>query len=88
MPRIEAGLDTAVLLRPRIDDQAAAAAAAKANIELRPLSGHSHRPPPFNGFVLGFAAVDTRSIADGARRLARILEKQVSRSTWPGRSVE
>src|SRR5204862_2206381 len=42
MSRIESGLDTAVLLRPRIDDRAAAAAAARANIELRPLSGHSH----------------------------------------------
>src|SRR5262249_46336671 len=37
MPRIESGLDTAVLLRQRIDDRAAAAAAARANIELRPL---------------------------------------------------
>jgi hypothetical protein len=38
MPRIESGLDTAVLLRPRIDDRAAAAA-ARANIELRPCGG-------------------------------------------------
>jgi GntR family transcriptional regulator/MocR family aminotransferase len=78
MPRIESGLDTAVLLRPRIDDRAAAAAAARANIELRPLWGHSQRRPRLRGFVVGFAAVDLRSIFDGARRLARILEEQIS----------
>jgi GntR family transcriptional regulator/MocR family aminotransferase len=78
MPRIESGLDTAVLLRPRIDDRAAAAAAARANIELRPLWGHSQRRPRLRGFVVGFAAVDPRSIFDGCRRLARILEEQIS----------
>jgi len=54
MPRIESGLDTAVLLRQRIDDRAAAAAAARANIELRPLWGHSQRHPRVRGFVVGF----------------------------------
>jgi GntR family transcriptional regulator / MocR family aminotransferase len=78
MSRIESGLDTAVLLRPRIDDRAAAAAAARANIELRPLSGHSQRRPRLRGFVVGFAAVDPRSIFDGASRLAQILREQVS----------
>ena len=78
MSRIESGLDTAVLLRPRIDDRAAAAAAARANIELRPLSGHSQRRPRLRGFVVGFAAVDSRSIFDGASRFAQILKEQVS----------
>jgi hypothetical protein len=78
MPRIESGLDVAVLLKPRIDDQAAAAAAERASIELRSLSWHSQRRPRLSGFVIGFAAIDTRSIFDGARRLARILEEQAS----------
>jgi DNA-binding transcriptional MocR family regulator len=78
MSRIESGLDTAVLLRPRIDDRAAAAAAARANIELRPLSGHSQRRPRLRGFVVGFAAVDSGSIFDGASRFAQILKEQVS----------
>jgi GntR family transcriptional regulator/MocR family aminotransferase len=80
MPRIESGLDTAVLLRPRIDDRAAAGAAARANIELRPLWGHSQRHPRLRGFVVGFAAVDPPAIFDGARHLARILEEQISLS--------
>ena len=81
MPRIESGLDVAVLLRPKIDDRAAAAAAKRASIEVRSLSWHSQRRPRLSGFVIGFAAVDTRSIFDGARRLARILEEQVSPNT-------
>jgi DNA-binding transcriptional MocR family regulator len=60
MPRIESGLDVAVLLKPRIDDQAAAAAAERASIELRSLSWHSQRRPRLSGFVIGFAAIDTR----------------------------
>jgi GntR family transcriptional regulator / MocR family aminotransferase len=87
MPKIESGLDTAVLLRAPIDDHAAVAAAAKANIELRPLSGHSQRRPRLRGFVVGFAAVDPRSIFDGACRLARILEEQVFRQAQAHRPV-
>jgi GntR family transcriptional regulator / MocR family aminotransferase len=78
-PGIECGLDIAAALTPEIDDRAAAAAAAKADIELRPLSDHSRRPGRVNGFVVGFAPVDARSIRDGARRLAGILEKQIHR---------
>jgi GntR family transcriptional regulator/MocR family aminotransferase len=85
MPRIECGLDIAVVLTPRIDDRAAAATAAKADIELRSLSDHSRRPGRLNGFVVGFAAIDVHSILDGARRLARILEQEKSRGSQPQR---
>jgi|SRR5258708_7389556 GntR family transcriptional regulator/MocR family aminotransferase len=78
-PRIECGLDIAAALTPEIDDRTTAAAAAKADIELRPLSDHSRRPGRLNGFVVGFAPVDARSIRDGASRLAGILEKQIHR---------
>src|SRR5262249_4833452 len=73
MPGIECGLDIAAALTPEINDRAAAAAAAKADIEVRPLSDHSRRRGRLNGFVVGFAAVDACSIRDGARQLARIL---------------
>jgi len=63
-----------------VDDRAAAAAAAKADIELRPLSDHSRRRGRLNGFVVGFAAVNACSIRDGARRLARILERQIRKA--------
>jgi GntR family transcriptional regulator/MocR family aminotransferase len=85
MPEIECGLDIAAALTPEIDDRAAAAAAAKADIELRPLSDHSRRRGRLNGFVVGFAAVDACSIRDGARQLARILERQIRK---PGRRSE
>jgi GntR family transcriptional regulator/MocR family aminotransferase len=80
MPEIECGLDIAAALTPEIDDRAAAAAAAKADIELRPLSDHSRRRGRLNGFVVGFAAVDACSIRDGARQLARILERQIRKA--------
>jgi hypothetical protein len=80
MPGIECGLDIAAALTPEIDDRAAAAAAAKADIELRPLSDHSRRRGRLNGFVVGFAAVDACSIRDGARQLARILERQIRKA--------
>jgi GntR family transcriptional regulator / MocR family aminotransferase len=80
MPGIECGLDIAAALTPEINDRAAAAAAAKADIELRPLSDHSRRPDRMNGFVVGFGAVDARSIRDGARRLAEILEQQIRKA--------
>jgi GntR family transcriptional regulator/MocR family aminotransferase len=80
MPGIECGLDIAAALTPEIDDRAAAAAAAKADIEVRPLSDHSRRRGRLNGFVVGFAAVDACSIRDGARQLARILERQIRKA--------
>ena len=81
MPRIKSGLDVAVLLRPRIDDRAAAAAARELASKFVPCLGIPNDALVCSGFVIGFAAIDTRSIFDGARRLARILEEQASLNT-------
>jgi hypothetical protein len=51
---------------PEVDNRTAPAAAAKADIELRPLSDHWRRSGRLHGFVVGFAAVDPRSIGDWA----------------------
>jgi GntR family transcriptional regulator/MocR family aminotransferase len=71
---VEAGLQTAGWLGGGIDAESAAAAAAKRNVGVTPLSRYSHGRAVPEGLQLGFAAVDTREIRRGVRDLAIALE--------------
>ena len=74
---VEAGLQTAGWLRRGIDDESAAAAAAKRDVDVTPLSRYSLCKVARHGLHLGFAAVDTREIRRGVRELAIALETEV-----------
>jgi len=71
---VEAGLQTAGRLRPGIDGESAARAAAERDVEVIPLSRYTHGPTVHQGLLLGFAAVDTHEIRRGVRELALALE--------------
>jgi len=72
---VEAGLQTAGWLSGGIDSELAAAAAAKRDVEVTPLSRYSRRRMAREGLQLGFAAVDAKEIQRGVRELAIALEK-------------
>jgi GntR family transcriptional regulator/MocR family aminotransferase len=71
---VEAGLQTAGWLRGGIDAEAAAAAAAKRNVDVTPLARYSHGGAGTAGLQLGFAALDPTEIRRGVRDLAVALE--------------
>jgi len=71
---VEAGLQTAGWLSNGIDGERAAAAAAKRNVEVTPLSRYSVGRMAREGLQLGFAAVDAKEIRRGVRELAIALE--------------
>jgi GntR family transcriptional regulator/MocR family aminotransferase len=71
---IEAGLQTVGWLQRGINAESAAAAAAKRNVEVIPLSVYSHGNAASTGLQLGFAAVDVKEIRRGVQDLAIALE--------------
>jgi GntR family transcriptional regulator / MocR family aminotransferase len=71
---IEAGLQTVGWLQRGINAESAAAAAAKRNVEVTPLSIYSHGKVASTGLQLGFAAVDAKEIRRGVQDLAIALE--------------
>jgi GntR family transcriptional regulator/MocR family aminotransferase len=71
---VEAGLQTAGLLRGGLSGESAARAAAKRGVEATPLSWYCHGRVVVEGLQLGFAAVDTNEIRRGVRELAIALE--------------
>jgi len=79
-------LQTAGWLRGGIDDESAAAAAPKRDVDVTPLSRYSLRKGARHGLHRGFAAVDTREIRRGVRELAIALEGEVYSSSQPGKS--
>jgi GntR family transcriptional regulator/MocR family aminotransferase len=74
---VEAGLQTAGWLSGGIDSELAAAAAAKRDVEVTPLSRYSHGRMAREGLQLGFAAVDAKEIQRGVRELAIALENEL-----------
>jgi GntR family transcriptional regulator/MocR family aminotransferase len=72
---IEAGLQTVGWLRPGIDGESAAKAAAARQVEVIPLSWYDRGRPAREGLQLGFAAVSPGEIRRGVRELAAALEK-------------
>jgi GntR family transcriptional regulator/MocR family aminotransferase len=75
---IEAGLQTAGWLRKGIGAEAAAAAAARHNVDVTPLNRYSHGRGAPQGLQLGFAAFDAKEIRRGVRELAAALEAAFS----------
>jgi GntR family transcriptional regulator / MocR family aminotransferase len=71
---VEAGLQTVGWLKRGINAESAAAAAAKRNVEVIPLSVYSHGDVASKGLQLGFAAVDAKEIRRGVQDLAIALE--------------
>ncbi len=74
IPDVEAGLQTVGWLQSGISGDRAAAAAAKYDVEVVPLSSYALRAPKRDGLILGFAAVDARELRRGVEQLARALE--------------
>jgi GntR family transcriptional regulator/MocR family aminotransferase len=71
---VEAGLQTVGWLRDGIDGEAAAAAAARRQVEVTALSRYSSGRVVPEGLLMGFAAVDAEEIRRGVRELAVALE--------------
>jgi GntR family transcriptional regulator/MocR family aminotransferase len=71
---VEAGLQTVGWLGERIDGAAAAAAAARREVEVTPVARYGDGRVARNGLQLGFAAVDPPEIERGVRDLAAALE--------------
>jgi GntR family transcriptional regulator/MocR family aminotransferase len=76
---IEAGLQTPGWLAEGIDCPSIATAASARGLELVPLSQYCRGPIERDGFLLGFAAVDTREIRRGVKELASVLEREIIR---------
>jgi GntR family transcriptional regulator/MocR family aminotransferase len=74
IPDVEAGLQTVGWLQSGISGDRAAAAAAKNDVEVIPLSSYALRALRRDGLILGFAAVDARELRRGVEQLARALE--------------
>ncbi len=71
---IEAGLQTVGWLKRGLDGESAAAAAAKRDVEVTPLSVYSQGKAASTGLQLGFAATDAKEIHRGVQDLAIALE--------------
>jgi GntR family transcriptional regulator/MocR family aminotransferase len=67
---VEAGLQTAAWLCGSLDGESAAAAAAKRNVDVTPLSRYYQGKEMRAGLHLGFAAVNTKEIRRGVQELA------------------
>src|SRR5271165_2072462 len=74
---VEAGLQIAGWLSRGIDGELAAAAAAKRDVEVIPLSRYSRGRMAREGLQLGFAAVGVKEILRGIRELAIALESEL-----------
>ena len=71
---VEAGLQTVGWLQRGLQGESAAAAAAKRNVEVTPLSIYSQGQVAATGLQLGFAAIDAKEIRRGVQDLAIALE--------------
>jgi GntR family transcriptional regulator/MocR family aminotransferase len=70
----QAGMHTVAWITGKLSDRSVSEAAARQGVEARPLSVYSlgRRKP---GLVLGFGNVTPREIAEGARKLAQVIER-------------
>jgi GntR family transcriptional regulator / MocR family aminotransferase len=74
---VEAGLQTVGWLQRGINAESAAAAAAKRNVEVTPLSIYARGNVAPAGLQLGFAAIDAKEIRRGVQDLAVALEQDM-----------
>lgn len=72
--RVDAGLQTVGWLCDELDEDSAAAAAAKREVDVMPVNRYSRGKAIPEGLQLGFAAVDVEEIRRGAQELAMSLE--------------
>jgi GntR family transcriptional regulator/MocR family aminotransferase len=72
----DGGMHLPAWLPPGADDREAARRAAEHGVDTLPLSAFAARPPARGALLLGYAAVRPAEIEDGARRLARTLERR------------
>jgi len=79
IPNIQAGLQTVGWLPDGVDAEAVAAAAAKRDVEVTPLSRYTRGRSAREGLQIGFAAVDAREIRRGVGELAKVVEKLTRR---------
>jgi hypothetical protein len=86
--RRRSGIANCGMLRGGIDDESAAAAAAKRDVDVTPLSRYRLGKGGRHGLHLGFAAIDTREIRRGVRELAIALEGEEYSSGQPGKSSQ
>ncbi len=70
---VEAGLQTIGWLQGKITPVRAAAAAARRDVEVVPISRYAAGRTRKDGLVLGFAAVDPRELRRGVEELAKAL---------------
>ena len=77
---VEAGLQTAGWLCGGINAESAAAAAAKRNVDVTPISCYSRGSISTEGLQLGFAAIEKKKIRHGVGELAIALEDERSAS--------
>jgi GntR family transcriptional regulator / MocR family aminotransferase len=77
LSEIEAGLQTAGWLKPGIDSQAVAQAAAVRDLDVTPLSRFARRPMKRDGLQLGFAAITPREIRHGVSLLAGAIDDSI-----------
>jgi GntR family transcriptional regulator / MocR family aminotransferase len=82
---IEAGLQTVGWLQRGINAESAAAAAAKRNVEVTPLSIYAQGNVAPSGLQLGFAAIDAKEIRRGVQDLAIALEQEMKASNRRGK---
>ncbi len=82
---IEAGLQTVGWLQRGINAESAAAAAAKRNVEVTPLSIYAQGNVAPSGLQLGFAAIDAKEIRRGVQDLAIALEQEMKASDRRGK---
>jgi GntR family transcriptional regulator / MocR family aminotransferase len=71
--QVEAGLQTVGRLKNGMSANRAAAAAAKHDVEVVPLSRYASGRTRSDSLVLGFAAVDARELRRGVEQLGRAL---------------
>ena len=75
--KIEAGMQTVGWLNDGVVAEEVAAAAAKRDVEVIPLSRYAFGRPKREGLVLGFAAVAPKEIRRGVEELAAVLNGKV-----------
>lgn len=69
----EAGMHVVGYLPESVDDRQVAQGAAKHQLDIAPLSAFAQRPLRRGGVLLGYAALDERTIQEGIRRLKTTL---------------
>jgi GntR family transcriptional regulator / MocR family aminotransferase len=69
----EAGMHLVAWLPQGINDKRASTGAARYGVEAAPLSAYAATPRPRGALVLGYAAVNSKQIKAGVRRLAQAL---------------